>query len=178
MAHISSMTSGMFSYLDVYSGNVTAIDGDSVAADYAALFSGATVGTDLFRMPSVREFPAIGSAANVINVPVFGQRQSAQVAGQSDAPTMDVTINYVPADMTDIESLIDQEVAFRFMLAASEVTEAIGNAATIAVDNTEWYWIGKIAAVQVTPSLTDSNTAVVNITVSLDFVGAATVAAS
>jgi len=178
MTHISSMTSGIYSYLDVYSGDVSAISNTSTSTNYATLFSGATVGTDLFRMPSVREFPAIGNAANITNVPVFGQQQSAQVAGQSDAPSLDVTVNYIPGDMADIEALKGQEVAFRFMLAGDEVTEAEGNATTITQENTEWYWVGKIEAIQVTPSLTDSNTAVINITTTVDFVGPATVAAA
>lgn len=178
MSHISSLTSGIYSYMDIYSGSVAAITADSAASAYEALFAGATVGTDLFRVPSVREFPAIGNAANITNVPVFGQQQSSQVSGQADAPTMDVTINYVADDMTDIEGLKGQQVAFRFMMAASAVTEAAGNSATLAVENTEFYWLGKVEAIQVTPSLTDSNTAVINISVQNDFVGPATLDAS
>ena len=174
MTHISSLTSGIYSYMDVYTGDVSAITGDSNAAAYEALFASGVIGTSLFRIPSAREFPAIGNSANVTNVPVFGQQQSSQVSGQSDAPTMDVTVNYVPADLEDLEAVKGQEVAFRFMFAAAAVTEAQGNSATLATANTCFYWIGKIEAIQATPSLTDANTAVINISVQLDFVGPAT----
>jgi len=178
MTHISSLTSGIYSYMDVFTGDVSAIDGDSVAGDYAALFASGTPGTDVLRVPSPREFPAVGNAANITNVPVFGQQQSSQVSGQSDAPSMDVTINYVPSDILEFEDIKGQEVAFRFMFAAAAVTEADGTAATLDVDNTEFYWKGKIEAIQPTPSLTDSNTAVINISVQVDFVGPSTIAAT
>ncbi|QGH74742.1 hypothetical protein DSS3PM1_00066 [Bacteriophage DSS3_PM1] len=173
MAHISTLDSGVFSYLDIFKGNISALPAAPAAGDFAALFNGGAA--DTVRMPSVREFPAIGNAANITNVPVFGQKQSSQVSGQADAPTMDVTVNYVPSEMEEIETLKKQRVAFRFMMAREEVTVAEGAGVTLSKENTEFYFVGVIEAVQVTPSLTDANTAVVNISIKGDFVGPATI---
>lgn len=176
MAHISTLDSGVFSYLDIFTGDLSALPVAPAASDFATLFNGGAANTT--RMPSVREFPAIGNAANITNVPVYGQKQSSQVSGQADAPTMDITVNYVPSQMADIEALKKQEVAFRFMMAKSEVTVAAGAGATLAVENTEFYFRGQIEAIQVTPSLTDANTAVVNLSIKGDFVGPATINAA
>lgn len=178
MAHISTLDSGIFSYMDIYTGDLTSFPKSPAASDFAALFAGSTVDTDNFRMPSVREFPSVGNSANITNVPVFGQKQSSQVSGQSDAPTMDITVNWVAADMEPIEAIKEKDAVFRFMMAAAEVTPTDGAAATLDVENTEFYFRGRIEAIQVTPSLTDSNTAVVNLSVQGDFVGPATIAKS
>jgi len=160
--------------------------GTDTAAEFAALFVGSTPGTadtadgqvtgvaNHVRMPSVREFPAIGTPANIVNVPVFGQATSSQVQGQADAPSIEVTVNYVPADMADIHSLIGTEIAFRFMMAASAVTQDEGADSTLSVANTEFYWIGRIEAILVNSQLTDSVTATVTITAQSDFYGPAT----
>lgn len=178
MAHISSLDSNIMSFLDIYSGDISGLPDTPTPTEMAALFVGATPDTDLFRMPSVREFPAFGNAANITNVPVYGQKQSSQVSGQADAPTMDITVNYVAADMLAIEALLKTPAAFRFMMAAENVTPAEGAAATLAVENTEYYFVGKIEAIQVTPSLSDAGTAVVNLSVQGDFVGPSTIPAS
>jgi len=103
MAHISSLGAGIFTYLDIFKGTIPA-NTDTVA-ECAALFVGGTPGTadaDHVRMPSVREFPSIGTPANIVNVPVYGQKTSSQVQGQADAPTLEVTVNYNAGDMQAI----------------------------------------------------------------------------
>src|SRR5210317_2038774 len=119
MAHISSLGAGIYSYLDIYSG--TSTPAGETAADYADLFVTANA-ADIDRMPSVREFPSIGTPANIVNVPVYGQATSSQVQGQADAPSLEVTVNYVPDDMTAFHDLIGQQVVFRFMMADAPVT--------------------------------------------------------
>lgn len=178
MAHINSLGAGIFTYLDIYHGDVSSINNDSTAANYAALFASATTGTDHERMPSIREFPSIGTPANIVNVPVYGQSTSVQIQGQSDAPSQEVVVNYVADDMTDIHALVGQQVAMRYLMAASEVTVAAGLAATLAVNNTEFYFVGKIEAILVNPSLTDAVTANVTLSVQSTVVGPATLAAS
>lgn len=175
MAHISSLGAGIFSYLDIFTGTIPA-DTDT-AAEFAALFTGAT-GTNVTRMPSVREFPSIGTPANIVNVPVYGQKTSSQVQGQADAPSLEVTVNYIANDMTELHDLIGTEVAFRFMMASEAVSEAEGIAATLAVDNTEFYFKGKIEAILVNPALTDATTATVTLSAQSDFFGPATIAAA
>jgi hypothetical protein len=178
MAHISSLGAGIFTYLDIFTGTIPA--STDTSAEYAALYAGGTAGTDVLRMPSVREFPAIGTPANIVNVPVYGQKTSSQVQGQADAPSLEITVNYVAEDMTDIHALIDGTTkVFRFMMCSTPVTEAeAAGVATLAADNTEFYFQGKVEAILVNPALTDATTATVTLSAQTDFVGPATVAAS
>jgi len=179
MAHISTLGAGIFTYLDLFKGTIPT--GTDTAAECAALFVGTTPGTadaDHVRMPSVREFPSIGTPANIVNVPVYGQNTSSQVQGQSDAPTLEVTVNYVAADMAAIHALIGTQAIFRFMMAESAVTPNEGAASTLAAANTEFYFKGKIEAILVNPALTDATTATVTLSAQSDFFGPATIAAA
>lgn len=173
MAHISTLGSGIYTYLDIFTGTLAGTEAS--AADYATLFQGGSATTT--RMPSVREFPSIGTPANIVNVPVYGQETSSQVQGQADSPTLEVTVNYVPADMEEIHNLKGQLVAFRFMMAEGEVSVADGAGATLATANTEFYFKGKVEAILVNPALTDANTATVTLSAQSDFYGPATIAA-
>jgi len=56
------------------------------------------------------------------------------------------------------------------------LTTSLG--ATIAANNTEFYFKGKIEAILVNPALTDATTATVTLSAQSDFFGPATVAAS
>jgi len=103
MAHLSSISAAIFTDLAVaYASNTggvataTAFPTDSTGLQ--ALFVTTTSNNKYFRVLNVREFPAFGQQPNIVNVPVFGQKQSQSVGGQSDAPTMEVTINYVASD--------------------------------------------------------------------------------
>jgi len=175
MAHISSLGAGIFTYLDIFKGTIPA--STDTAAECAALFVGSTPGTadaDHIRMPSVREFPSVGTPANIVNVPVYGQKTSSQVQGQSDAPSLEVTVNYNAGDMEAIHDLIGTACIFRFMMAGSAVTEDEGAAATITPENTEFYFSGKVEAILVNPALTDATTATVTLSAQSDFFGPAT----
>ena len=180
MAHISSLGAGIFTYLDIFKGTIPA--GTDTSAEVAALFVGTVDGTadaDHVRMPSVREFPSIGTPANIVNVPVYGQKTSSQVQGQSDAPSLEITVNYVADDMTAIHALIDgNQKAFRFMMCSTATTEDEGASATMATENTEFYFLGKVEAILVNPALTDATTATVTLSAQTDFFGPATLAAS
>jgi len=175
MAHISSLGAGIFSYLDVYSGSTDPASED--AAGYAALFVSGN-SADIDRMPSVREFPSIGTPANIVNVPVYGQNTSSQIQGQADAPTLEVTVNYVANDMTDFHTLIGTEVYFRFMMCSGAVDLTTSLGATLATSNTEFYFKGKIEAILVNPALTDATTATVTLSAQSDFFGPATIPAA
>lgn len=174
MAHISSLGAGIFSYLDIYSGSTT--PASETASGYADLFVTAN-SSDIDRMPSVREFPSIGTPANIVNVPVYGQNTSSQIQGQADAPTLEITVNYVADDMTDFHTLIGTEVYFRFMMCASSTTLAASidtASSALAYGNTEFYFKGKIEAILVNPALTDATTATVTLSAQSDFFGPAT----
>jgi hypothetical protein len=199
MAHITSIGAGMYSDLsvavpttDLSAAQLAALD---TAAEFQALFAteietqGGTKGTNTFcRIKNVREFPAMGTPPNVVNVPVYGSATSQQIQGQADAPSMEITLNFVAAEWAkEVGNILGNMVGdgkqyvFRFALLNSSptgagatkfasVTSGLGT-----VQNSQYYWVGKLEALQVTPQLTDANTATITITIQSDFRGAYTV---
>jgi hypothetical protein len=196
MAHITSIGAGLFSDLSVavpsVAPNFATLD---TAAEFQALFAteinsvGGTKGVGTFtRIKNVRTFPAMGIPPNVVKVPTYGQKTSQQIQGQSDAPNMEITINFVASDWSkDIGNLLGNMVSdgnqyvFRFALLNSQptATDATQYASTAtglgSVQNSQYYWVGKIEALLVTPQLTDANTATVTITLQSSFYGAYTI---
>jgi len=177
MAHISDLRAGIFTYLDIFKGTQPTAALSDTPAECAALFVTPTAG-HVVRLPSVREFPSIGTPANIVNVPVYGQATSSQVQGQSDAPNLEVTVNYNANDMEQFHTMIGDPVIFRFMMCSASTTETAAAAATLATPNTEFYFRGKIEAILVNPSLTDATTATMTLSTQSDFFGPATIAAS
>lgn len=199
MAHINSIGAGMYSDLSV-SVPASALTPAALAAldtatEFQALFAneidsvGGTPAANTFvRIKNVREFPAMGTPPNVVNVPVYGSATSQQIQGQADAPSMEITLNYVAADWAKEASNIlgsivgnGAQYVFRFTLLNAEPTGAgatkySSTAAGLGtVQNSQYYWIGKLEALQVTPQLTDANTATITLTIQSDFFGAYTV---
>jgi hypothetical protein len=199
MAHINSIGAGMYSDLAVSTPasalTAAALAALDTAAEFQALFAneiesvGGTKAANTFvRIKNVREFPAMGTPPNVVNVPTYGQKSSQQIQGQSDAPSMEITMNYVPAEWAKEAGNIlgnmvgdGNQYVFRFTLLNAEPTGtgATKYAATGggigSVQNSQYYWVGKIDALQVTPQLTDANTATVTITIQSAFYGAFTI---
>jgi hypothetical protein len=199
MAHITSIGAGMYSDLavatpssDLSAAQLAALD---TATEFQALFAseidtqGGTKGTGTFcRIKNVREFPAMGTPPNVVNVPVYGSATSQQIQGQADAPSMEITLNFVAAEWAKESGNIlgnmvgdGKQYVFRFGLLNSSPTGAGATkfASTTSglgtVQNSQYYWVGKLEALQVTPQLTDANTATITITIQSDFFGAYTV---
>jgi len=199
MAHISSIGAGMYSDLAVSTPvsplSAAALAALDTAAEFQALFAteiesvgGTKAANSFVRIKNVREFPAMGTPPNVVNVPVYGSATSQQIQGQADAPSMEITLNFVAAEWAKEAGNIlgnmvgdGNQYVFRFALMNSESTGsgATKYASTSAglgtVQNSQYYWIGKLEALQVTPQLTDANTATVTITIQSDFYGAYTV---
>lgn len=196
MAHITSIGASMFSDLSVATPladlSAAALAALDTAAEFAALFAteidtvGGTKGTNTFtRLKNVREFPAMGTPPNVVKVPVYGSKSSQQIQGQSDSPSMEITLNYIPADWASniLGNMVGdgKQYVFRFSLLNSEPTGsgATKYASTSAgigtVPNSEYYWIGKLEALQVTPQLTDATTATITLTIQSAVFGAYTV---
>jgi len=165
MAHISSLSSGIFTYLDFH--NAAPAASVDTAAEYAGLFVTANASA-ISRIPSVRQFPSIGTPANIVNVPVYGQNTSSQVQGQSDAPTLEVTVNYVPEDMDAFHALIGTQGAFRFMMCSQATTLAA------SLDTATTALTCKMEAILVNPALTDSTTATVTMSTQSYFFGPVT----
>lgn len=198
MAHISSIGANVFSDLAIAfpATDLTpaAIAALSSPASFQALFAteiesiGGTKAANTFvRIKDVREFPAIGTPPNIVNVPVFGSKTSQQVQGQADAPNMEVTVNFVAANWAKTSSLLGDAVGdgvqrcFRFVLMNSEPTlttnaKYASTAAGIgSVQNSQWYWVGKIDSLLVNPSLSDAGTATISMTLQSAMFGAFTV---
>lgn len=193
MSHISSIGAGMFSDLSIAMDGV----GDTLPisetqANFDLLFAtvvesqGGTAAAGKFvRVKNVREFPAMGTPPNIVSVPTFGQKSSQQIQGQSDAPNIEITINYIASEWASGTLLGDavgdgKVYTFRFALLNAEPTASTTakHSSTLAglgtVQNTYWYWTGKIEALLVTPSLSDANQATVTITIQSKLFGAYT----
>jgi hypothetical protein len=207
MAHISSIGAAMFTDLSVSAlpkttTNLTAIV-DGAITHFGTEAVPATVATptdtQFIRITHIKEFPAIGTPANVVKVPEYGAKTSKQIQGQADSPTMEITLNYVPGLWADSFLSIEGATAgtfakskiyindgniylFRFSLLALEpegylsVANGTGDENSIgSVGNSSYYFLGKFEALEVTPSLTDALSAKLTITVQSDIRGAYTV---
>lgn len=152
--------------------------------------SGVISANSYVRIKNVREFPAMGTPPNIVNVPVFGQSTSQQIQGQADAPSMEISLNFVAADWaagTPLGNFVGsgKSLVVRFALLNSlpagyaSTSTATGLGGTVngaAVENTYWYFTGKIDSLLVTPSLSDSNQAKIAITLQSKLYGAFTTA--
>jgi hypothetical protein len=195
MAHLSSIGAGMFSDLSIalpttpptsWSTVDTQIEFDALFAAEIESVGGTKGAATYVRMKNVREFPPMGTPPNIVNVPTYGQKSSQQVQGQSDAPSLEITVNYVASDWASGTLLGDavadgKQHAFRFALLNAEPTGYISTAGQSGlgkVENTVFYWVGKIEAMLVNPQLTDANTATITMSIQSKFFGAYTVASA
>lgn len=179
MAHITSIGAGIFSALAMTTAESTSVPADEAA--WETLFAD---DANFIRIPNVREFPQLGTPANIVNVPVYGQKTSSQIQGQADAPTLELTINYVPSELAALNLFEgaggivgDGKVyAFQFSLLNANPTsiEAVaGGLGTVA--NSNFYFRGKVEALLVSPQLTDANQATLTLSIIGDFRGPFTV---
>jgi len=196
MSHIDSIGAGLFSDLSVavpatpptFSSLTTAAAFQALFATEIATAGGTKAANTFVRVANVREFPSLGTPPNVVNVPTYGSKTSRQIQGQADSPSMELTLNYIPADWAkDVTNILGSMVgdgnqyAFRFTLLNAEPTgtTATKYASTApgvgTVKNSQWYWVGKLEALQINPQLTDANTATITITVQSDFFGSYTI---
>lgn len=190
MTFLSSIGAGIFSDISVYNGTTTDYSTIDTQVEFDALFGteSATPGAATFqRIKNVREFPPMGTPANVVNVPVYGQKTSQQVQGQADAPSFELQMNYVASDWVSTAGKVGAMVGdgeqhvFRFLLANSQptgtgATQYASSAAGIGtVENAYFYFLGKIEAQLITPALTDANQSTLTITIQSQFYGAYTV---
>ena len=92
MAHIQSIGAGMFSDLSVAVPTTAPVFANlDTEGEFNALFAseiqsaGGVLGTNTYvRVKNVREFPAMGTPPNIVNVPTYGQKTSQQIQGQAD----------------------------------------------------------------------------------------------
>jgi len=202
MSHLASIGAGLYSDMSIAfsTGGTANLDGSAKAPSLSGLTltaikalldpmfvteidaeAGVAVANSFVRVKNVREFPAIGTPPNIVNVPVFGQSTSQQIQAQADAPSMEVTLNYVAKDWASTATLgklvgAGSSLVTRFALLNSEPSggyaSTVGGLGTTL--NTYWYFIGKIDSLLVTPSLSDSNQATIAITLQSSVKGAYT----
>jgi hypothetical protein len=207
MAHITTLGASIYSDLAVATGVVTANVAASsgvttvlpdtldmhLTTGFPPLFADedAVIAGSFRRVANVREFPNFGTPANIVKVPAFGQKQSSQVNGQADAPTLELTINYVATDWTTgatgtvIGNMVADGIArvWRFTLLNVDSTNVAGDGTKYAssaaglgtVPNSQFFWLGKLESLLVKPSLTDATTATVTLSIVSDFYGAFTI---
>lgn len=210
MSHISSIGAALFSDLSV-SAPATDITPmlSSLGADteFQSLFNGSAIesvggvasgtvnntsgvvaGTSVafIRIKNARSFPAMGTPANIVKVPTYGQKTSSSIQGQADAPQLEIDLNFIPSEWASTTLLgamvgSGQQKVFRFTLLAAEPTAAdLTKYASTAgglgtVGNSQYYWYGKMEALLVTPSLTDAVTAKLTLSIQSQFYGAFTI---
>lgn len=196
MAHINSIGAAMFSDLSIAmpSSNPTFSTLDT-AAEFQALFAtqiesvGGTKAANTFvRVKSVRSFPAMGTPANIVKVPTYGSKTSSTIQGQADAPQLEIDLNLIPSEWADEAGNLlgiamgdGNQYVFRFTLLNSEPTGtgvtqyASTNAGIGTVQNSQYYWIGKLEALMTTPSLTDATLGKITLSIQSPFYGAYTV---
>lgn len=194
MAHITSIGAGMFSDLAVSTPSVNpsaaTLAGYDTASEFQALFvteipsvGGVKAVGTFVRIKGVREFPAMGTPPNVVNVPVFGQKTSSQIQGQSDAPSWEIKINYISAEWAReaaniLGSMVGDGIQYVFRFTLMNAKPASYDSAVAglgSVQNSQYYWVGKLEALMVEPQLTDANQATLTLTLQSEFFGPYTV---
>jgi hypothetical protein len=186
MAHITTIGAGIYSDVSFSTDTSFTIAGAGGLSESAwkAFFAtvalpGAAGGTGIFRrISNVREMPQFGTPPNIVNVPTYGFKTSKQVQGQADAPSFELNINFVPSDWASATDYLGIYVgnstpyAFRITLLNSLPTTYVSTAGGLGtVQNTQYYFGGKLEALQINPQLTDSNQATVTVSVQTDFYG-------
>lgn len=182
MAHITSIGAGIYSAMCVNTTEITDLTTVDSLSELVAKFSSASSFTEI---KNVREFPQIGTPANIVNVPVYGQKTSSQIQGQSDSPNLEVTLNFVPSDWAPGTALGDlvgngKVYAFQFSMLNAKpagLNTTAGASGLGSVNNSNFYFVGKIEALLVSPQLTDANQATLTLSSQGGFFGPATVAA-
>ena len=197
MAHLNSISASIYADLafGVHVADLTAInaaiaDGSIAATDFEAAFAASEVALgaaptpltgEFRRITNIREFPSVGTPANIVNVPVYGQKSSSQIQGQSDAPSLEVQLNFVADDWADATNYLGELVGngtqypFRVALMSSEPTSYLSTVGGIgSVLNSSYYFVGKIEALSVSPQLSDAVTATLTLSTQSDFYGAYT----
>ena len=215
MSHITSLGAAIFTDMSVSLGTVSSVyitagttlpATPSVATNWVAAFAtengnalsqpqaptafGSITAATFMRIPNVREFPQVGTPANIVNVAEFGTKQSKTVQGQADAPSLELTVNFIPAlwekgsaSTNTLGNLVGDGNLhlFRFTLLASDSTGATAatkyaslTAGLGTVANSQYFWMGKIEALLVKPDLKDTVSATITLSIQSDFYGAFT----
>jgi hypothetical protein len=184
MAFPTSISAAQYSALAV---SREAVPGTLSEANLKGVFSGTASG-DYVEIKNIRDMPSFGTPANIVKVPVYGQAQTQSIGAQSDAPDLELTINYVPSEWAKLNASfatsgsLGDAVAdgiakvFQFALLPSKPTNLNALAGGVGtVPNALIYFVGKVESLLVNPARDDASTATVALSIQSDFFGPYTV---
>lgn len=191
MTFPASIAAAHFSALTV---SRLAIPTSLTEANLKACFTGSTTSGsrgDFVEIANIRDMPAFGTPANVVKVPVYGQAQTQSVGAQSDAPDLELTLNFVATQWAAAGSAFANpstsaagtgtlgdakgdglSKVFQFALLTAQppslntTTTGLG-----AVPNVLIYFVGKIESLLIQPARDDASTATVALSIQSDFYG-------
>jgi hypothetical protein len=190
MTHISSIGAGLFSDLSVglVKQNPVGLSAPWTKEELAAMFTtqaaptdNTPVATEFISIAGIREFPPVGTPSNIVNVPGYGSATSLQIQGQADASSFELQINYTGTQWDKANypgKMVNDGNAYPIRLAILNSRPpglASSPAGLGAVENSIYYFIGKLEAIAVQPSLTDANIATLTLSVQSQFYGAFTI---
>jgi hypothetical protein len=152
---------------------------------------------DFVEIKNIRDMPSFGTPANIVKVPVYGQAQTQSIGAQSDAPDLELTVNYIPSEWSKnnasfattgtLGDAVADGIAkvFQFALLPAKppalttaLTAGIGGTLAAPVPNALIYFVGKVESLLVNPSRDDASTATVALSIQSDFFGPFTVTAT
>jgi hypothetical protein len=188
MAFPTSISAAQFSALavsrDPVPGTITEAN---LKTNFATL-------ADFEEIKNIRDMPSFGTPANIVKVPVYGQAQTQSIGAQSDAPDLELTINYIPSAWAKLNAsfattgtlgdAVGDGIAkvFQFALLPAKapalttaLTAGVGGTLASPVPNALIYFVGKIESLLVNPSRDDASTATVALSIQSDFFGPFTI---
>ena len=183
MAHINNIGASIYTTIKVNAGTKTAgvysgiTTRPATASAWRALFEDAIGGdssvapvpdAEAINLGHIRDLPPLGTPPSVVNVPQYGQATSSQVKAQSDAPSLEVTFNYVPSEHGFLDNLRKNSTQLAFQVRLSNSQGVTGKNSDKFDDI---YFYGTIASLEITPSLNDSMQVKVALTIDGDFEG-------
>ena len=159
-------------------------------ASLKGLFDGTATG-DYVRLGHIRDLPAVGAPPNIVNVPEYGRAQTLSIGAQSDAPTLELTLNFVPTQWANSANTWATTGTFAdlkrsgqgvwWQLAMLNVRPTgVGGYNCIAtglgsVPNILMYFKGRIESFQIQPARDDATTATISLSLLSDFEGPFTI---
>jgi len=191
MTFPTSISAAQFSALAV---SRDAVPGSITEANLKTNFATAA---DFVEIKNIRDMPSFGTPANIVKVPVYGQAQTQSIGAQSDAPDLELTVNYIPSEWAKVDAsfattgTLGDAVAdgvskvFQFALLPAKppalttaATAGVGGTVAAPVPNALIYFVGKVESLLVNPSRDDASTATVALSIQSDFYGPYTVTAT
>ena len=196
MTHISSIGAGVYTRILMATQAVTASTVPALSAraaefvteiDPASAIALATTKGTFTYIPDMREGPSFGTPPNLVNVPQFGLKTALQIQGQSDPTNFEITINYRPSAWTGARlgkfvgdgftrlfcvALLNAEPPGYSLGATATADLGISvytGSADVGPQNDLVFFLGELAAISITPNLTDSNQATVTVALKSGF---------